>query len=777
MSSNLKGINIELGAETKGLDKALADVNKRARDSQVELRKVDKLLKLDPKNTELVAQKQKLLADAVSATREKLDSLKAAQQQVADQFARGEIGEEQYRDFQREIVKTEQELKRLETAAKKAGSGMAKSLDNAGKKMQVIGDSTMAVGTSLTRNVTGPLLAAGAAGVALGGILDDAFDKIRIGTGATGERLDGLKDDFRSVFGTVPNDAGEVSTAIADLNTRLDLTGAPLQELAKQFLTLSRLTGTDLTGNIEAGAAAFAAFDIPATDYAKSLDLIFKTSQSTGIGIGDLFSEVQSNAPVLRTFGLGFEQSAALMGTLKKAGAETEPVMAGLKKGLATMAKEGVTDANQALGLLFDRIKAAPSDMEGTRLAIETFGAKAGPALASNIREGKVGYEELLASLKGSKETIGAAAADTDDWKERLQVLSHEVINKLEPALTQLFDSISKAIPTIKAIADKVVGLVDAFAGLDPGKQKLILGLLAGIAVLGPLIVIIATLISSVGTISVALGGIATVASTVGAVFSALAAGGLPAFGAAISAALGPVGLIIAAIAALIAIGVLVWKNWDHIKAFGIKAWEAIKTGVVTAATAIWSFLKKWGPTILAVLTGPIGLLVLMVVKNFDKIKAAAEAVVGGVKAAFNRVKDVVGGIWTDIVAGIKSKINGIIRAVNNVIRLINTVKSKIPGVSALGDIRTIPQLAAGGIVTRPTLALVGERGPEGVVPLDRLAGIIRDAFQVRSQPAGAITVPQQITFNVSSDYDMRRASRVLAEQIVSDLRARGLTR
>ena len=91
-----------MGADVQPLNKALEDVNKKTRDLQGELRQVERLLKLDPKNTELLAQKQKLLAEAVENSREKLDRLKAAQQQVNEQFRKGEIAEEQYRAFQRE---------------------------------------------------------------------------------------------------------------------------------------------------------------------------------------------------------------------------------------------------------------------------------------------------------------------------------------------------------------------------------------------------------------------------------------------------------------------------------------------------------------------------------------------------------------------------------------------------------------------------------------------------------------------------------------------------
>ena len=116
--STIKGITIDIGGNVSPLNKALEGVNKTTRNLQIELRQVDKLLKLDPKNTDLLSQRQKLLASSISETKSKLDTLKEAEKQVQKQFERGEVSEEQYRALQREVIKTEQELSELEKQAK-----------------------------------------------------------------------------------------------------------------------------------------------------------------------------------------------------------------------------------------------------------------------------------------------------------------------------------------------------------------------------------------------------------------------------------------------------------------------------------------------------------------------------------------------------------------------------------------------------------------------------------------------------------------------------------
>ena len=122
--NRIKGITIEIGGDTTKLDKALSDVNKKSRSLQAELRDVNKLLKLDPTNTDLLAQKQKILKESIAATSEKLDILREAEAQVQKQFERGEVSEEQYRALQREIIECSNELDELRESSRQADKAM-----------------------------------------------------------------------------------------------------------------------------------------------------------------------------------------------------------------------------------------------------------------------------------------------------------------------------------------------------------------------------------------------------------------------------------------------------------------------------------------------------------------------------------------------------------------------------------------------------------------------------------------------------------------------------
>lgn len=117
MANRIQGITVEIGGDTTRLSTALKGVNSEIRNTQSQLKDVEKLLKLDPHNSELLAQKQRLLTDAIGETKEKLEALKSAQQQVQQQFERGDITKDQYDALQREIIETEQNLKDLEKQA------------------------------------------------------------------------------------------------------------------------------------------------------------------------------------------------------------------------------------------------------------------------------------------------------------------------------------------------------------------------------------------------------------------------------------------------------------------------------------------------------------------------------------------------------------------------------------------------------------------------------------------------------------------------------------
>lgn len=244
MANKIKGLTIAINGETTGLDKALSGVNKKSRDLQGELREVERLLKLDPGNTELLIQKQKLLTDAVAGTKEKLDTLKVAAQQAQEQLSNGDISEEQFRALEREVVKTEQALKKLEDQSKQFGSTLSQELKAAGEGMQKFGDKMTDVGKNMTMKVTAPIAAAGAVSFKMAADMEDALGATEQIFNRASDAVQDWAGSLESYYGIAKNEALEYANMMGTM--LVNIGGLTEEEAAKQAQTLIELAG-DLT--------------------------------------------------------------------------------------------------------------------------------------------------------------------------------------------------------------------------------------------------------------------------------------------------------------------------------------------------------------------------------------------------------------------------------------------------------------------------------------------------------------------------------------------------
>lgn len=211
--------------------------------------------------------------------------------------------------------------------------------------------------------------------------------------------------------------------------------------------------------------------------------------------------------------------------------------------------------------------------------------------------------------------------------------------------------------------------------------------------------IVVAT--AAVAAIVAVVGTLGLVIPTVIAGFTALAALG-PIVGAAMTLMMGPIGLVILAVAALVAAGVLLYQHWDQVKEKAMAIWGAIK-----------DFLSKNWREMLVIFTGGLGAIVLAIVDNWEKITSAWSNVWNGVRDVLVSIMDGAKGVIMGTINWVIDKLNGAISLANSAISLAN----KVPGVN-IGTIASIPKLAAGGIVSSPTIAMIGEAGPEAVVPL-----------------------------------------------------------
>ena len=352
-------------------------------------------------------------------------------------------------------------------------------------KIEIIGDAKKfnatvdSVGSKLGGfgKLAGGAIAAGAigAGAALfeiGSKFDEASNTIRVGTGATGDQLAALEDSFKKVAGSVPASFGDASTAIADINTRLGLTGEPLEALSGQFLNLSRITGTDVAGNVDRITRVFGDWNVAAEDQSTTMDLLFKASQNSGIGIDKLGSSlVQFGAP-LRNVGFSLAGSTALLANFDKAGVNTETVVAGLRAGVGKLAKSG-EDVPATFSRVVKEIEALGPSSEATAKAIELFGQRSGPDLADAIAGGKFSIDEMLATIAGSNETINSAAADSESFGDKWQKIKNQVFVGLEPAASGIFDAIAGGMETIGPLVGTATAAIGGFfAALTSGQTE-----------------------------------------------------------------------------------------------------------------------------------------------------------------------------------------------------------------------------------------------------------------------------------------------------------------
>ncbi|WP_455407365.1 hypothetical protein [Rhodopseudomonas parapalustris] len=231
MANNIKGITIEIGGDTSPLDKALKGVNKTSRDLQSELKEVNRQLKLDPTNTTLLEQKQKLLAESITNTNDKLLKLKDAEKQVQVQFEQGKVSEEQYRALQREITKTEQQLKTLENQASKSSVALNKiknAADNVGDAAGKV-SSTMAPATAI-------ILGVGAASTKMGSDLIESTNKVEVAFKENAKVIEDWSKTTLDKYGIASGTALDMAATYGDMATSMGLTTKSAAEMGQQIV-------------------------------------------------------------------------------------------------------------------------------------------------------------------------------------------------------------------------------------------------------------------------------------------------------------------------------------------------------------------------------------------------------------------------------------------------------------------------------------------------------------------------------------------------------------
>lgn len=294
------------------------------------------------------------------------------------------------------------------------------------------GNDVSRVGRKLTKTLTPAAAGIGLAFGKMGADWNNASDAIIVGTGATGDALAALEGSAKRVGGRVSQDLGQVGEAIAEVNTRLGLTGPELEEVSKRFLDLAKLTGGDVKGSVATVTRVFGDWSVEAQDQARVMDVLFAATQQTGIGMDRLSQLVVQFGAPMRQLGFSLEESIALFGKWEREGVNIETVMAGMRQGLGRMAKAG-EEPIETFQRIVDAIKNATTQMEANNIAADAFGTKAGPDMAAAIREGRFEISELVAALGNSEGSIDTAVDGTTRLSERLAMLRNRITGALGP--------------------------------------------------------------------------------------------------------------------------------------------------------------------------------------------------------------------------------------------------------------------------------------------------------------------------------------------------------
>lgn len=717
MSKDGNTVVARIGLDDKGFQEGVSKIQRSLKVVQSEFAAASSKLGDFGKSAEGLKLKQETLNKQIDLQRQKVAALSKSYEESVDKKGEDAKATENLKIklnyAEAELNKMEGELKDVNKELEVQSSGWTtagKKFDSIGSKMKTVGEGFSSVGSTLTKSVTAPIVAAGTGLVKLASDFEESNNTIRIGTGATGDSLKALEGDFKAVYTSVNTSMEDASQVIADLNTRTGLSGESLQELSVQMLRLAKITGEDINTLIPAATRMFQDAGISTEDYGDALDYTFKVSQNTGIGVSKLQELMTQFGGPLRQMGFDWKTSAAMLGQFEKEGVNTNLVVGSLRIALGKMAKEGISEPNKALQEMIKRIKEAGSAGEANALALEMFGAKAGPDMASAIREGRLNLDELLGTLESSPETIEKAAKDTETVGDKFIILKNQLLVALEPLGKKLIEAIEKAMPTIQKIIKGITNIIERFTSLSPAQQDLIIKFAMIAAAIGPVVSVIGKVISTGGTLF----------STFGKVSKALgAAGGASgALKAAFAALTGPVGIVIAAIAGLIAVFVALYKNNEEFRNKVNSTWNEVKNIVgsiinglkelfsvfIAFAKQIWS---KYGNDIVNIISTAFNMMFTVIKTVLNLIKNVINVVVsvikGDWKGAWEGIKNIILTVWN----GIKSVISAELEIIKNVIKIaFGIVKSVISGI--WNDIKSVTSTIWNGVKNTITSIING---------------------------------------------------------------------
>lgn len=715
MPGNIKGITIEFRGDTSRLDKALRDVGKETKSLDRELRQIDKALKFKPTSVELWSQKQKVLSQRINETEEKLKLLKQAKEK-ADADPKVDKESAEYRKLCRDIEVTENQLKHFNAELRKVGNVKLKALS---EQFKQIGKKATEAGKTLTTKVTAPLAALGAASLKVGSDFDTAMSQV---AATMGKSTDDIKDlrDFAKEMGSTT--AFSATQAAEGLNY-MALAGYDAEKAMAMLPTVLNLAAA---GSMELGAAsdmvtdAQSALGLSTEETVEFIDQMAKASSTTNTSVSQLGEAILTVGGTAKMMKGGTQELSQVLGILADNGVKGSEGGTALRNILLSLSSPTDKAAKQmeALGL-------EVFDADGNMRSMEDIIGDLGSALSGMTDEEKTRAISNIFNKRDLKSVNALLGTSAERWNEvgnaignaggAAEQMAATQLDNMAGSLTLLKSALEGAgiavsdvlAPAVRKIAEFITGLVSKFNELSPQAQKIIVIIGSIVAAIGPLLIVFGAIASGIGSIISLIGTIGPLITGVGG-----AIGGL------MSGALLP---IIGIIAAVIAIGVLLYKNWDTIKAKALALWNTLKTtfnGIKTSIITAWNNIKT-------AVSNAVNNIRTKIVNTFNAVKGTVTSIWNGIKSAItNPITTAVG-----IISGAINKIKSIINGAN-----LQLPKFKLPHFRIYGGVLpwgiggkgTPPSInvdwyAKGGIFDSPSLIGIGERGAEAVVPLDIL--------------------------------------------------------
>lgn len=752
MAGNIKGITIEFKAKYTDLDRAISKINKETTKLDRELKKVDKALKFNPGSVQLWSQKQQILTQKITETENKLKKLRE-QQQILKDSGLDETSEE-YRKVQREIVECESKLKTFKKQLIQVGNVKLKAL---GEQLKQIGSKMTEVGKNLSAKVTAPIVAGFAAATKASLTFGDAMAKVSTIADTSEVPLDTLKKNILDLS----NQSGKGASELAEA-TYQALSASVATKDVSSFLTqavgLAKAGFLDTAGAVDVLTTVINAYGTSASEADKIANMLIQTQNDGKTTVNELAQAMGQVIPTAAALNIPLEQLSAGYVALTKQGINTANATTYLNGMFNELAKDGSTVSQilqQQTGKTFGQLMADGKTLGDVMQILNESvngNSEAFLNLWGNTRAGKGALALLNNGVDEFNTEVDKMLNSTGNVEEALNNLStpgakaRKALNSVVNAGIQIGDVLA---PYIEKAAEWVQKLADKFSSLSPRTQKLIVIIAGIVAAIGPLLVIFGTLATAIGSIISLFGMIAGV-------------------GAAVFAP------IIAGIVGAIAMGVLLYKHWDQIKAFAsalgdhLKAvWETIKATVVSVWTAIQTFLTTvWNgiklviqlalQAIYMLTIGRFQMMLTMVKTIFNAIKTAITTVWNAIQTAtantWNSIKSTATTTWNAIKSAITRPIQSAYDKVKSIIQSIKKLfpisigkifsNLKLPHFSlnmsskSFGKLGTISYptgmsvnwYAKGGIFDNPSLIGVGEAGSEAVVPLDRFWEEIRNS-------------------------------------------------